>query len=256
MSGDHPRVFVPTPLIFAVLVGVGLAWETNPSGFGLPQALGLLLAAAGLALIGAALDLFRRRHTRPEPWQPATALVVSGVYRRTRNPMYLGMAVTSLGLAFFLDRQGRSLSSAPLRRRLRQLHAAGAAMVLVTACSKPRLLMLRGASMRRLATFFSALMLVLVLWTGTTAHAAERLECVPVEMEVVGHYEWDEDQNPAGTENGIPHHHTGCSGHSLVAPAEIADLQSVIIERPYLIRDLAAGVPSSGPENDLRPPIA
>lgn len=103
MSGDHPRVFVPPPLIFAVLVGVGLAWESNLSGFGLPQALGLLLAAAGLALIGAALDLFRRRHTRPEPWQPASQLVVSGVYRRTRNPMYLGMTVASLALALLLE---------------------------------------------------------------------------------------------------------------------------------------------------------
>lgn len=103
MSGDHPRVFVPPPLIFAVLVGAGLAWKANLSRFGLPQALGVLLSAAGLGLIGAALDLFRRRRTRPQPWQPASALVVSGVYRRPRNPMYLGMAVASLAVAIFSE---------------------------------------------------------------------------------------------------------------------------------------------------------
>lgn len=116
--------------------------------------------------------------------------------------------------------------------------------------------MLRDAPMRRLATFFSALMLVLMLWTGTTAHAAERLECTPVGSEVAGHYEGDKDQTPDGSENGIAHHHTGCSGHSLTAPTDLTDLQLVVIERPYLIWDLAAGVPGNGPNNQLRPPIA
>jgi protein-S-isoprenylcysteine O-methyltransferase Ste14 len=101
MGGDHPRVFVPPPIIFAVLTGGGLAWQANFSDFGFLQALGILLAAAGLALIGPALNLFRLRGTRPEPWQPASELVLSGIYRLTRNPMYLGMTLVSFALATF-----------------------------------------------------------------------------------------------------------------------------------------------------------
>lgn len=100
---DHPRVFVPPLLIFGVLVGAGLVWDAQLSAFGLPQAIALPLGLLGLALIGAALDLFRRGRTRPEPWQPASALVVLGVYRWTRNPMYLGMAVSALATALFLE---------------------------------------------------------------------------------------------------------------------------------------------------------
>lgn len=100
---DHPRVFVPPLLIFGVLVGAGLVWDAQLSGFGLPQAVALPFGLIGLALTGAALDLFRRGRTRPEPWQPASALVVLGVYRWTRNPMYLGMAVSALATALFLE---------------------------------------------------------------------------------------------------------------------------------------------------------
>ena len=84
---DSPRVLVPPPLIFAGSVAAGLAIDMHLHEFGVPQVFAILLLVAALGLIGAALDLFRRRRTRPEPWQPASALVVMGVYRFTRNPI-------------------------------------------------------------------------------------------------------------------------------------------------------------------------
>lgn len=45
-----------------------------------------------------AMVLFRRHKTAIAPWHPSTALVTDGPYRRTRNPMYLGMASLFLGL--------------------------------------------------------------------------------------------------------------------------------------------------------------
>ena len=57
-----------------------------------------LAVAATFALLGIALALagireFRAARTTVNPLQPeqATAMVTGGVYRRTRNPMYLGM---------------------------------------------------------------------------------------------------------------------------------------------------------------------
>lgn len=99
-ADDNPRVFVPPPLIFAVLLGVGLFIDRDAIGVGF-QFIASALAMAGLGLIGTALGMFGRSKTRPEPWQPAAALVTSGVYRFTRNPMYLGMAALSLAVALF-----------------------------------------------------------------------------------------------------------------------------------------------------------
>ncbi len=64
------------------------------------------LLAAGLLLLGLGISIagvvaFRRARTTVNPLRPeaTTALVVSGIYRRTRNPMYLGMAIALVAWA-------------------------------------------------------------------------------------------------------------------------------------------------------------
>jgi protein-S-isoprenylcysteine O-methyltransferase Ste14 len=37
------------------------------------------------------------------PTKPSTALVTDGIYRRTRNPMYLGLSLILFGIAFAAD---------------------------------------------------------------------------------------------------------------------------------------------------------
>lgn len=100
---DGPGVFVPPPLQFGVAVAAGIILDGNAPGW---QQLadpirfaGLLGALASLVLIAICLGLFRRFRTRPEPWQPDRALIASGVYKLSRNPMYLGMALLCLGIA-------------------------------------------------------------------------------------------------------------------------------------------------------------
>lgn len=100
-SEDNPRVFVPPPLIFAGFLTVGRLIDSGPSAIGAVQLVAVALGLVGLALIALALGIFRTTKTRPEPWQPASALVASGIYGLTRNPMYLGMAILSLAVALF-----------------------------------------------------------------------------------------------------------------------------------------------------------
>ena len=66
-------------------------WPRGAWPFGLGAALGLALAGGAIALAG--LVEFRRARTTFNPLAPerASALVTTGVYRITRNPMYLGM---------------------------------------------------------------------------------------------------------------------------------------------------------------------
>ncbi len=66
--------------------------------------------AMGLAVIGIAAVVigalqFHRARTTLTPLNPgaASALVVSGIYRYTRNPMYLGVAILLLSWAIYLS---------------------------------------------------------------------------------------------------------------------------------------------------------
>lgn len=112
---DNPRVRVPPPLIFAGLVALGLVIDRAPFRPGPAQLAGAALGAAGFALIAVALGLFAGAGTRAEPWQPASRLVDRGVYRFTRNPMYLGMGLLSLGVALaFSSLAGALLALAAL----------------------------------------------------------------------------------------------------------------------------------------------
>ena len=64
----------------------------------------LTLALCGLAFDLAGLIAFIRRKTTINPLRPAStaALVTTGLYRVTRNPMYLGMLLVLFGWAVFL----------------------------------------------------------------------------------------------------------------------------------------------------------
>ncbi len=61
----------------------------------------LFVASAVMMLLAA--PLFRRLGTNIPPSQPTTLIATTGPYRRTRNPMYLGMALIYAGLAIGFD---------------------------------------------------------------------------------------------------------------------------------------------------------
>ena len=64
----------------------------------------LVLVGVGACFDVAGLLAFRKAKTTVNPLAPnrSTAVVSTGVYRITRNPMYLGMALILLGLALYL----------------------------------------------------------------------------------------------------------------------------------------------------------
>lgn len=71
-----------------------------------PLVLGMAgaVALAGMALAGEAVLRFLRARTTVHPLHPehATALVVAGTYRYTRNPMYLGLLLLLVAWALWL----------------------------------------------------------------------------------------------------------------------------------------------------------
>jgi protein-S-isoprenylcysteine O-methyltransferase Ste14 len=61
------------------------------------QVVGGLIIFVGLVLLLLAGGLFKQAGTDLVPFKNVSALVTTGIYRYTRNPMYLGMAAILLG---------------------------------------------------------------------------------------------------------------------------------------------------------------
>jgi protein-S-isoprenylcysteine O-methyltransferase Ste14 len=111
---SHPSMHVlelkipPVVLVLATALLMWLASRALPHfGFELPAR---SFIAVGLAIVGAMVCVagvlsFVRARTTVDPMKPSSAssLVVSGVYRFTRNPMYLGFLLALLGWGVFLS---------------------------------------------------------------------------------------------------------------------------------------------------------
>jgi len=105
LSLDHK---IPPPVV-GVLVAAGM-WSIAALGPQLPLSpltkyvIAAIFAATGLALDVLGILSFRRAHTTVNPLKPerASSMVTSGIYRFTRNPMYLGMLMLLLAWAVYL----------------------------------------------------------------------------------------------------------------------------------------------------------
>ena len=106
-NSDHPHVIALPPIIFCGCVGLSvLAHYIHPLRVtaypGLRPA-GVLLAAASGSFAIWAVRVFRANGTNVHPNRPTVALVRTGPYRFTRNPMYLSLCALQLALGLILD---------------------------------------------------------------------------------------------------------------------------------------------------------
>jgi protein-S-isoprenylcysteine O-methyltransferase Ste14 len=103
-----PRIFPPFWLAFALLAMFALdRWlplaQLTPW---FSSGIAWLLLLPGVAITLIASNGFRRAKTGIIPFSKSTTLVTNGIYRFTRNPMYLGMALFLAGLALKLGSLG------------------------------------------------------------------------------------------------------------------------------------------------------
>lgn len=104
---DHPGVITHPPFLYggALAAGGVLDWIVPlpllPTGSGFIPGVVLILVGVSLAVWCAVL--FRRAGTNIPTHRPSTAVVDHGPYRLSRNPIYLGLTLVSIGIGLWVN---------------------------------------------------------------------------------------------------------------------------------------------------------
>ena len=108
---------VRPPLVYLGSIGLGLlahlVWpvELLPASVSVP--IGAMVVLAAGALFISAMRTFRKADTPVPGNRPTTAIVRTGPYRFSRNPVYLAFTLFQIGLAAWVDSLGLLLTLLP-----------------------------------------------------------------------------------------------------------------------------------------------
>jgi protein-S-isoprenylcysteine O-methyltransferase Ste14 len=125
MDTRDPGLKFPPPLLPLSLIGIGYLADiylplpiNEGSGLWLT---GLILVVASLCLASIAVFQFFRAKTHLEPWQPTRFVIQSGIFRYSRNPIYLAFCIATLGSGMMLNNWWGLAAVIPLVYLLQQL---------------------------------------------------------------------------------------------------------------------------------------
>jgi len=104
---EHARSKIPPPLIYlaGLIISYLLSFIYHVALLPrlLSLVLGVVLFICGFALSASGASAFRVNNTSLNTTIPVTKIVSSGPFRMSRNPMYLGLAIIYLGIAFLIN---------------------------------------------------------------------------------------------------------------------------------------------------------
>lgn len=104
---DHPVIYIPPPFFYLFFFAAGLIIQRwVPLNFEISTAFpaavfGVIFFISAAVLGIGALRLFHESKNTVVTFRPATSLQKTGVYSKTRNPMYLGMVFLYIGFSLF-----------------------------------------------------------------------------------------------------------------------------------------------------------
>lgn len=99
------RMPPPLPCLIGVLAGVVChwlrPWPVGPYGYALT--VGVVLLSVMVILVVSVSQAFRRHETPASPRKETTALIESGPFGRSRNPVYVAVLILQAALGFLLN---------------------------------------------------------------------------------------------------------------------------------------------------------
>lgn len=104
---DNAGVIVKPPFIYLGFLTAGIVLGAlYPAHFfaaGIRIFAGTVPILSGVTIVAAAFRQFQKAGTNVNPFEPTLALVTAGVYRFSRNPMYVSLTAGYLGIAIAAD---------------------------------------------------------------------------------------------------------------------------------------------------------
>tara|TARA_B100000989_G_C19454846_1_gene433529 strand:- start:187 stop:630 length:444 start_codon:yes stop_codon:yes gene_type:complete len=93
---------IPPPIVTIIILSIIYLFDLNEYNLN-NDIISILILFIGLIFILSAVIQFVNRKTTVNPTKPhkTTTLVITGTYKITRNPMYLGMLLIIISFAFY-----------------------------------------------------------------------------------------------------------------------------------------------------------
>jgi len=102
-ESDNAGVRVPPPLIYLGFLIAGLAlgsnWARGEVGDQANLFLGLIVFVIAGVMAAKSVPRHKKEGSNIEPWKPTAKIFSDGIYARSRNPIYLAMAIAYAGIA-------------------------------------------------------------------------------------------------------------------------------------------------------------
>ena len=101
---NESKVLPPVWFLFSIMLMVGFHWWLPVKQLIEPPVTygGIVALVIGILMVVACASIFRQKGTTIKPFEESSYLVDEGLFRYSRNPIYLGMVVFLLGLWLFL----------------------------------------------------------------------------------------------------------------------------------------------------------
>lgn len=106
-TADNAGVIARPPLLYAAAFVIVLAlrwfWPLPLLGHAVALSAGVSMIVLGVAIAMAGRRALQAAATNVHPMRPTTAIVTSGPYRFSRNPLYVALTIVFLGLALVFN---------------------------------------------------------------------------------------------------------------------------------------------------------
>ena len=108
---DNANVIAPPPIIFALFFVTGLLidyfyqYRLFPIDHRDPTLLlpGYIIIFVSLIIVGTSIQTLKKHNTTHKVNKPTTAIVKTGIYQHTRNPIYLSVIILFIGVSFIIN---------------------------------------------------------------------------------------------------------------------------------------------------------